>query len=276
MSHELVRNYYAAFAENEWHRLDSPVGAIEFAVTTAALAAHLPARGHILDLGGGPGRYSLWLAERGYTVVLADISPDLLAIARAKIAETDLQAQVVDVITCDACDLSRFGDHAFDAILALGPFYHLVDPADRHAAASELVRVVKPGGAVFVAFMPVYNFLYRTLLSAEERHHLAQPAFIARLMNEGVFRNDVPGRFNAGYGVRPQDVPPFMERYGLETVSLLTDTGLAGPYAQALQQLLEVDPNAYEAAMALILQTASDTSILGAGSHLIYVGRKRP
>ena len=105
MSKDLVRNYYAAFDESEWQRLTWPEGVIEFAVMTHAFDKHLPQHGRILDIGGGPGRYSIWLAQRGYTVVLADLSPNLLDIARDRIAAAGVQAQIEDVVVCDACDL---------------------------------------------------------------------------------------------------------------------------------------------------------------------------
>jgi ubiquinone/menaquinone biosynthesis C-methylase UbiE len=274
VSHELVRNYYAAFGENEWHRLTSPEGVIEFAVTTHTLNKYLPKHGRLLDIGGGPGRYSLWLAQRGYRVVLADLSPNLLDIARAKIAEAGVQSRIEEVVTCNACDLSRFGDNSFDAVLCLGPFYHLVEPADRDKAASELVRVLKPGGIAFIAFMPIYTFLRRTLALEDERRHLAQPEFMVRLMQEGVFLNDASGRFNAGHGVRPQAVAPFMEQHGLTTVELLADTGFAAPHAAQLEELARIDPKTHNQMMELIVNTANDPSLLGASIHLLYVGQK--
>ena len=49
----------------------------EFAVTLRALDEHLPPPpAHILDCGGGPGRYAIALAQRGYTVTLFDLSPE--------------------------------------------------------------------------------------------------------------------------------------------------------------------------------------------------------
>ncbi|CAG0936183.1 Glycine/sarcosine N-methyltransferase [Thermoflexales bacterium] len=275
MSQESVRNYYAAFDESEWQRLTWPEGVIEFAVTTRAFDKYLPPHGRVLDIGGGPGRYSIWLAQRGYAVVLADLSPNLLDIARVKIAEAGVQSQVEEVVVCDACDLSRFATASFDAVLCLGPFYHLIDPADRERAATELVRVLKPQSMAFVAFMPLYTFLRRTLALKDERRHLAQPDFVARLMNEGVFLNDVPDRFNAGYGVRPQEVAPFMERRGLKTIELLADTGFAAPHVQHLAELAESNPHAYERAMDIIVSTANDPSLLGASIHLLYVGQKQ-
>src|SRR5687767_1008780 len=124
MTKDLVRQYYASFGEQEWQRLTRPEGVIEFAVTTVALQRYLPPRGRVLDLGGATGRYTIWLAQHGYRVVLADLSPELLAIARTKIAEAGVGVQVEDVVECDACDLARFETAAFDAVLCLGPFYH--------------------------------------------------------------------------------------------------------------------------------------------------------
>lgn len=66
MGKESVRAYYAHFGEREWLRLTSPDdGAIEFAITCHMLSIYLPPAGRILDIGGGPGRYTIWLAERG-------------------------------------------------------------------------------------------------------------------------------------------------------------------------------------------------------------------
>ncbi|MGH2524750.1 MAG: class I SAM-dependent methyltransferase, partial [Anaerolineales bacterium] len=106
-------------------------------------------------------RYSVWLAQRGYRVVLADLSPTLLDIARARLAEAGVLSHIEAVVTCDACDLSRFEANSFDAVLCLGPFYHLVEAVDRERAAGELVRVLRPKGTAFVAFMPIYTFLRR-------------------------------------------------------------------------------------------------------------------
>jgi hypothetical protein len=93
-------------------------------------------------------------------------------------------------------------------------------------------------------------------------------------MNEGVFLNDVSGRFNAGYGVRPNDVAPFMEQHGLRTMELLADTGFVAAHAEQLAELRESDPMAYETVMEIIVNTAGDSSLLGASIHLLYVGRK--
>src|ERR1700733_13265223 len=87
-----VREYYSRF--DEWARLDSASGALEFQRACKLLDKHLPSCARILDLGGGPGRYSMQLARRGHRVVLADLSATMLETARRKLAE----AGVIDHI----------------------------------------------------------------------------------------------------------------------------------------------------------------------------------
>jgi 2-polyprenyl-3-methyl-5-hydroxy-6-metoxy-1,4-benzoquinol methylase len=125
MTSDAVRAYYASFREREWARLENPAdGAVEFAITCYTLGMYLPPEARVLDIGGRPGRYAIWLAMQGYRVVLADLSPELLSIARAKIEQSGVETMVEDIAEADACDLSRWADDSFDAVLSLGPFYH--------------------------------------------------------------------------------------------------------------------------------------------------------
>ncbi len=271
-----VRAYYDSFGEREWERLTRPDdGAVEFAVTRRAIEDYLPAGARVLDIGGGPGRYSLWLAERGHRVALADLSPRLIAIARDRVAASPLAALVDDIAVADARDLSQWADASFDAALSLGPFYHLPDPADRDRAARELARVVRPGGLAFVALMPRYAFLRRTLAIPDERRHLASPAFVARVLDDGVFENDVPGRFTGGYGVRPEEVAPFFAQYGFEARALLAAESIVSDLQEPLAALQTDNPHAYEVMMDAVVRAADDPGILGLANHLLYIGERR-
>jgi ubiquinone/menaquinone biosynthesis C-methylase UbiE len=276
MSRNAVRTYYASFGEREWQRLETlPEGQIEFAVTQDALETHLPKGGRVLDVGGGPGRWAIWLAQRGYIIVLADLSPNLLEIAREQITVAGIGANVEDVIEADACDLSRFEDESFDAALCLGPFYHLPETGDRIKAARELRRVLKPNGILVAALMTRYSFLRRTIAIADERRHLIRPDFVEHLMQEGKFINDIDGRFDAGYGFLPQEVRPFFDGFGFQQKVLLACEGIASGIERVISPLRESDPAVHARFMQLVVQTASDPSILGLSSHLLYIGQKR-
>ena len=276
MSIDLVRAYYESFGPREWQRLDTPEGRLEWAVTTEALRSYLPPKGRVLDLGGGPGRYTLWLAQRGYRVVLADLSPAMLALARERIAAAGpaVQANVEAIVEGDARDLPMFAHAEFDAVLCLGPFYHLPEAADRSRAGGELKRLVKPGGMLAVMLMSRFALLRRTLAIADERHHLRDAEWLTRLLNDGIFSNDVAGRFNAGYGARPQEIAPFFESFGFRTKSLLATDGLLGGLADAAEELAASDPAAHELLMRLASRTASDPALHGISGHLLYIGAR--
>jgi len=271
---EAVRAYYAQFGEREWTRLQHAAdGQVEFAVTCQALLRYLPPHARVLDLGGGPGRYTIWLAEHGHQVILADLSPELLAIARERIREAGVGGHVEAVVEADARDLRAWPDGVFDAVVCLGPFYHLPDPADRARAAAELGRVLAPGGVALVALMPRLAFLRRTLALADERRHLLEPGFVARVLEDGVFSNDVPGRFTSGYGARLEEIGPFFASFGLEQLTLLSVESLTVGLEAILPELLG-DTRVAEVVLGLALAAAADPSILGLARHLLYVGRR--
>lgn len=273
---EDVRRYYDDYGPREWARLESPDGAIEFAVNCRHIAAHLEAGARVLDLGGGPGRYTIWLAERGHPVVLADLSAALLAIARERIASSAASARVEEVVEADARDLSRWPDGAFDAVLCMGPFYHLIAPADRDLAAAELARVLRPGGLAFIALIPRYLLLRRTMSRRIEWSHLTDRDFVARLLDDGAFVNDVPGAFTTAHGVVPQEVPAFFARHGLDPIALLASDGLACGVEGPLAEMAVEAPEAYAVALALIVKTASDPALHGNAVHLLHIARRRP
>src|SRR3989441_11943521 len=124
-----VRRFYQLSAQREWERLEHPTqGALEFAINKAWIQKFLPESGaRILDIGGGPGRYSIWLAARGYRVTLADLSPDLLEVARAKAAEAGVQLEAV--VEGDAVDLAQFETTSFYSALCLRPIVHPLQAA---------------------------------------------------------------------------------------------------------------------------------------------------
>jgi S-adenosylmethionine-dependent methyltransferase len=82
----VVRKYYDDKAQTEWTRLKrNAYRRLEFIVTMHFLDKHLPKKGLVLDAGGGPGRYTIELAKKGYNMVLLDLSPQCLKLARKQI-----------------------------------------------------------------------------------------------------------------------------------------------------------------------------------------------
>lgn len=272
-----VQDFYDTFAEREWARLDRPDdGVIECELHRRAFLEFLPpAPCRVLDIGGGPGRWTLWLAEQGYQVTLADLSPRLIEIAKTRIANAPkpVQANIEAVLVADACDLSAFASESFDAMLSLGPFYHLTDAKDREGAAQEAARVLRPGGRLFAAVMPRLFFL---LAVAFERERAGSFASIAdTILKEGVYHDTRPGRFSGAYLFQPQEVAPFFERFGFQTRRLMASQGMLATVQTEVATLAQNDPEAYAQLLDIAYENAADSSILGLAAHLLYIAEKR-
>lgn len=145
MDRDVIR-YYEEL-ENESERLDKGTARLEGDRTREILREHLPAPpARILDAGGGPGAYAFWLAEQSYEVHLLDIVPRHIEQAK----ERDTGGILKSTAVGDARNLD-FETHSMDAVLLMGPLYHLHERPDRIAALEESRRVLKPGGVLCCA-----------------------------------------------------------------------------------------------------------------------------
>src|SRR4030065_298124 len=118
MSDNLVKEFYADHVRDEWRRLvKDAYHRLEFATTLHFLEKYLPPGGHVLDAGGGPGRYTLQLARRGYDVTLLDATQANLDFARRQVRRHRLQTRLRQILPGTIADLSAFPDDSFDALL---------------------------------------------------------------------------------------------------------------------------------------------------------------
>ena len=264
---DAVRDYYEARGESEWHRLDNPFeGLIEQEIHRRAFAELMPAGARVLDVGGGPGKWTIWLLQRGHRVVLGDLSPRMLDIARRELAGAGVTAE--QVVELDARDLSQFAAGEFDAVLSLGPLYHLVEGADRDASLREALRVLRPGGVLLATVMTRYAWSLAALLESGSERLGAVRGMLA----DGVYRNPEPGRFTEAYLFRPADIVPFFESAGFETVRVLGSQSFLQLVQEDVASLRERDPAAYEGLMEIAYAAATDPSILGISNHVLYAG----
>src|SRR5580692_9731614 len=144
--HEVMHEYYELGKEAA--RLSSSgAGRLEFERTQEIVLRHLPKPpATIADIGGGPGRYALWLAGLGYRIVHRDLVPlHVEQVRKTGVAGSSIDSAIGDARSLDLADAS------VDAVLLLGPLYHLSRRADRVQALREAARIVRPGGPVFGA-----------------------------------------------------------------------------------------------------------------------------
>ncbi|HEY41189.1 MAG TPA: class I SAM-dependent methyltransferase [Dehalococcoidia bacterium] len=138
-----IQSYYDAAVEQEDDRLERHQ--LERDITWRYLEKYLPPSGSVLDIGTGAGAYTLELARRGYTVTAVDISSKLIELCKQRVSDAGLEKSV-RFIVADARDLSDVKDDNFDAVLLMGPLYHLVLEEDRKIVLKEALNKLKPRG----------------------------------------------------------------------------------------------------------------------------------
>jgi len=106
----------------------------------------VPAGGRALDLGCGPGRNAVWLAEQGYQVDALDLSPAALDWGRERAAESGVEVNFVRTNIFEW----EVPDAAYDLVFDSGCFHHL-PPHRRLSYRSLLEQTLAPGGGFGLA-----------------------------------------------------------------------------------------------------------------------------
>jgi ubiquinone/menaquinone biosynthesis C-methylase UbiE len=262
-----VERFYREFYD-ESSRLDVGGSAdVERARTLDILARYLPTSpAVVLDVGGGTGAYALPLADQGYTVHLIDAMAHHIEHAR----RADVAGSLASCTVGDARALS-FGDATADAVLLLGPLYHLVERVDRLQVLREAWRVLRAGGVLFAAAVS----RFAGLIDGIERNFVADPvyqAIVARDLEDGV-HNDVgePQYFPHTFFHHPDELHDEISESGFEVRIV---AGIEGPIWSSRRIPGWADPQQRSVILDLLRRVESEPTLLGASSHLMAIAYK--
>jgi len=258
-----IHAYYESGVEDG--RLSAGAGRLEFLRTWDVLTRVLPsAPASVLDVGGATGVYAGPLARAGYRVHVVDPVAAQVAVAAALPGVT---AQVGDARVLTAADAS------VDAVLLLGPLYHLTDRADRLAVWHEAARAVRPGGVVVAATIS----RYASLLDGFVKSYLADPDFLDVVRGDlatGEHRNPehVRGWFTTAYFHHPSEPPAEATEARLEVERVVA---VEGPLwmVSTLSDFLAGDERT-RLTLDLLREVESEPSLFGASAHLLTVARR--
>ena len=177
----------------EYNRLRTDIGLIEFERTKEILLENLPSPPAVIyDIGGAYGEYSWWLASLEYEVHLFDLSETNIKLSK-ELAEEYPGCSLAASEVCDARKVPR-ADNSADAVLLMGPLYHIIDYCERIRALKECCRLLKPGGVIFSAALTPFSVLLDklTVYSPGGGSYLENPDFLAmvdRELNDGCHLN---------------------------------------------------------------------------------------
>lgn len=266
---EVVRGYYDREVEREWGRLDRPYRRLELVTTLHLIELHFPSSGHLADIGGGPGRYTVELLRRGYRVSLVDLSPCTVAFAEAKLAELGLQAEAV--LCGDARDLGTLPDDAFDGALLMGPLYHIVDEDGRAQALGGLRRILKPGAPAVVAFLNPWGILRSGLFEFPAEY--SRLDHVRALLGDLVQAGEQEAFTEAAFLTPPRALDE-LRAAGFDVVNYAGAEGFAAGMLDELERIAAADPIAYGNVLRLAAETCELPQYRDATEHVHAVVRK--
>jgi ubiquinone/menaquinone biosynthesis C-methylase UbiE len=253
-------DFYASRYEEDARLRQSPHGRLELARMRELLDRFVPpAPGTAIDAGGGPGVHAEWLAARGYDVELIDAVPHHVTQA-ARIAGVNARHG-------DARHLP-FPDASADAVLLLGPLYHLLERADRLDALQEARRVAKPGAPVLAAAISRHTPVID--LANERRLDDATEPLARQAIEIG--RHDGALGFTAAHLHTAEELADEMRAAGFADPDVL---GIEGPLwpaldAHGIERVDETLPAAVRAARIV----ERDPLLLAASAHLLAVAHR--
>jgi ubiquinone/menaquinone biosynthesis C-methylase UbiE len=264
-----IEAYYLQSKESE--RLSNAWGELERLRTQAILARHLPsAPAVIFDVGGGAGVYALPLSKQGYEVHLIDGVELHLEQARAAAAESGVA--LASITQGDARHLEVPSGVA-DAVLLLGPLYHLVERSDRLKALRESRRILKLRGALLAASIS----RFASLIDGLSRGFFRDAEFrkiVAVDLEGGQHCNPTKelAYFTTAYFHRPEELAAEVSEAGFEDVQLLSVEGPA--WSTALFREAWSDAEQRKCLMDFLSLIEHEPSIQGASAHLIAVAQR--
>jgi SAM-dependent methyltransferase len=95
----------------------------------------------VLEVGAGPGRFTIELAAIGARVTVADLSEVQLALNVDRVSEAGAEASVERRVVADIVDLRQFADAAFDCVVCHGgPLSYVLEQADAAAGLDEELK----------------------------------------------------------------------------------------------------------------------------------------
>lgn len=258
---EMMNLLYSEKEKNEDSRLTrNRHGQLEYLTTMNYIHKFVPSESKILEVGAGTGRYSVALAMEGYDVTAVELVGNNLEILRRNAAGLEN----ITSYQGDAEDLSLFADNSFDAVLVLGPMYHLFEKAEQHRALDEAIRVSKPGGVIMVAFLSVYSIMYNNYLL-------------------GNFREGIEENFDTDFQVRHFteqwftgfDIKEFEELFSEKPVQKIALAGTDSVLELAEKaHVMHLSDEDFQLFSEYHLKTCEKRELLGTQTHLLYICRK--
>ena len=266
-----MREFYDELGEAEWTRLEAtPRGRVSFEVHRRFLSQFVSPSDRVLEIGAGPGRFTLELARLGAVIDVTDISNVQLELNRQHVSVTGAESAVRSRALVDICDTSLYPDSTFDVVLAYGgPLSYAFEETD--SALRGLLRVTKPGGYVVASVMSwlgSWRYFLRGVLddewrAGEEAGDLA--------MTTGDLRHVQTGHICQMF--RSRDIQTLATSCGGELIAMSASNWASlGPEDVLIE--IESDAHRWDRFLTNEVANCAEPGALDGGTHILFAMRK--
>src|SRR5215469_5890281 len=268
-SSSFPREIEAHYEEGREHeRLSGAHGELEQLRTLEILARVLPpAPAVIFDIGGAAGVYAFPLSEQRYVVHLID--PVDIHLEQAKSRSASSGIKLGSISKGDARRLTAPSNGA-DAVLLLGPLYHLVEHSDRQMVLREARRILKPDGVLVAAAIS----RFASLIDGLAKGFFLDPEFrkiVAGDLVTGQHRNPTnqTAYFTTAYFHRPEELAAEVRESSFANIEVFAVEGpvwSTAHFAEAWN-----DPVQRKSLLGFLSLIEREPSAHGASAHLLAV-----
>lgn len=257
-----IQDFYDANAEGEWNRI---AGRPEFIITCRFIDRYVKSGDKVLDIGGGPGRYSLYLAEKGCDVTLFDLSPENVKFANE---QADLHNTSIKSVVGDARMVDELVSEQYDHILLMGPMYHLLEESDRVQAVHAALKRLKPEGTIFISFI---NMFAGIIYAMKCKPDIVADPIEQEFYNVFIENRSFSGKaFTQAYFAKQDEILPFMKQFPLEKLHFFGQEGITSPCeGNIMSQPKEI----VDLWIKLCEDVCEREDLLSWSEHLMYIGR---
>lgn len=251
----------------EWERLAYHLP--EFEVTKRYMLQYITGQKTVLDIGGGPGRYSIFLAQQGHAVTLVDLSGKHIRQAIDKAAKAGVHLD--SSIHGDALRLHEYlyKKEQFDVVLLMGPLYHLTSEEERILALKEALYALKPGGILMAAFISNYAPIQDY---ASELHDFGDMEALLKYLEDGRNHGRDAMDFTTAYFCSAEEARKLMCKAGLKE---LVFAGVENVLCGKERKFHELSRDLQEKWLELAWRLSGDEKLFGMSEHFLYIGRKQ-
>lgn len=266
---ETAASFYDAYGEREWARFeDGRTGRISFLIHVHYLEQFVRPGDHVLDVGAGPGRFTIELDRLGAEITVADISSVQLDLNRERTEAAGVQVR--ERVLADVCDLSRFEEESFDVVVCYGgPLSYVLDRADD--AVAELLRVTRRDGYVLVSVMSLVGSFVHGLPNVLEQRRELGPRALEEVLQTGVIGSELTRGHLSMRLFRSRQLRELFSRHPCELVAMSASTLSDRTHFDLVESL---DEETRAALVAAEIELAAEPGALDAGSHMIAVMRR--